>query len=69
VPSDEVWHRVHLWVVGLDDSPWRAPSVPIESRSERPNYEVRAAKIDGTDVVVEYRRIYIGEWVDLLAVR
>jgi hypothetical protein len=67
-PSDNDWQRVHLWIVGLDDSPWRAPSVPVESRSDRPNYEVRAATVDGSDIIVEYRRTYNGEFVDLLAI-
>jgi hypothetical protein len=67
-PSDEVWERVHLWIVGLDERPWRAPSVPDEDRSDRPNYEVRRAQVDGTNVTVEFRRIYNGELVDLLAV-
>jgi hypothetical protein len=67
-PSDDDWERVHRWIVGLDASPWRAPSVPVEDRSERPNYEFRVATIDGTDIVVEYRRIYNGEFVDLLAI-
>lgn len=67
-PSDEVWQRVHLWIIGLDQKPWRAPSVPVETRSDRPNYEVRSATIDSTGTAVEYRRTYNGEIVDLLAV-
>jgi hypothetical protein len=67
-PADEVWQRVHLWIVGLEHVPWRAPGIPIEERTDRPNYEVRSARIDGTTVDVEYRRTYNGELVDLLAV-
>lgn len=67
-PGDDLWHRVHLWIVGLDRSPWRAPSFPVESRSDRPNYEVREARIDNTDVTVEYRWVYNGDVVDLLSV-
>jgi hypothetical protein len=68
-PSDDIWHRVHLWIVSLDHSPWRYPSYPLEDRSERPNYEVRRAVLDDAQVVVEYKRIYNGEVVDLWSVQ
>jgi hypothetical protein len=66
-PSDDLWQQVHLWLVGLDQAPWQAPSYPVESRSDRPNYEVRRARIDRTSVLVEYLHVYNGGFVDLLS--
>jgi hypothetical protein len=42
--------------------------VPDESRSDRPNYEVRTVEIPDAAVVVEYLHVYNGEFVDLLSV-
>lgn len=64
-PSDEVWQRVHLWIVSLDQAPWRAPSAPDESRSDRPNYEVRAARLNDAGVAIEYLHIYNGDIIDI----
>lgn len=67
-PSDDEWQRVHLWIVGLDTTPWRAPSTPVPTQSDHPNYDVRTARVDGTEVVVEYRHTYNGDYVDLISV-
>lgn len=48
--------------------PWKSPSIPDESRSERPNYEVRTAVVPDTGVVVEYLHVYNGQFVDLLSI-
>jgi hypothetical protein len=67
-PDDQVWEAVHLWIVTTGSEPYRAPRVPDESRSDRPNYEVRTAVIPNTEVVVEYRHVYNSDYVDLLSV-
>ena len=67
-PTDEIWQRVHLWLVGAGTESYRAPSVPDESRSDRPNYEVRIVRVPDTSVVVEYLHNYNGDFVDLLTV-
>ncbi|MDA8185262.1 MAG: hypothetical protein ACYCUF_12665 [Acidimicrobiales bacterium] len=67
-PTDETWQRVHLWIVAAGSQSYRAPSVPDESRSDRPNYEVRTVRIPDTEVVVEYRHIYNGDFIDILSV-
>ncbi|MDA8045123.1 MAG: hypothetical protein M0Z30_07800 [Actinomycetota bacterium] len=67
-PSDDIWQHVHLWIISLDQAPWRAPSAADESRTDRPNYEVRQAKIAEDSVMVEYLHTYSTDRVDLLAV-
>ena len=67
-PIDETWQRVHLWIVAAGTESYRAPSVPDESRSDRPNYEVRTVQIPDTAVVVEYLHTYNGDFVDILSV-
>jgi hypothetical protein len=54
--------------MAVGSEPWRAPSLPDEDRSDRPNYEVRTAVVPDTGVVVEYLHIYNGEFVDLLSI-
>ena len=59
---------MHLWLVAAGTESYRAPSVPVESRSDRPNYEVRTVQVPDTSVVVEYLHTYNGDLVDLLTV-
>jgi hypothetical protein len=63
-----VWDLVHHWIIAAGSEPWKAPSVPDERRSDRPNYEVRTAVIPDTGVVIEYLRVYNGDFVDLLSI-
>jgi len=67
-PTDESWQRVHLRFIAAGTESFRAPSVPDERRSDRPNYEVRTAQVPDTSVVVEYLHTYNGDFVDLLTV-
>lgn len=67
-PSDEIGQRVHLWTVAAGTESYRAPSVPDETRSDRPNYEVRTVQVPDTTVVVEYLHTYNGDVVDLLSI-
>lgn len=66
-PADDRWNRVVAWIAELHTEPYRNPSVPDESRSDRPNYEVRTAEpVDGIEI--DYLRVYNGDFVDLLRV-
>lgn len=67
-PGDGIWDLVHHWVMAAGSEPWKAPSVPDESRSDRPNYEARTAVIPNTTVVVEYIHVYNGQFADLLGI-
>jgi hypothetical protein len=66
-PADDVWNGVVAWVAELHTAPYRAPSTPDESRSDRPNYEVRRAEPVQT-VQIEYLHVYNGDLIDLLRV-
>ena len=59
---------MHLWLIAAGTESYRAPSVPDERRSDRPNYEVRTVQVPDTSVVVEYLHTYNGDFVDLLTV-
>ena len=66
-PADDLWNQIVAWIAELHTKPYRAPSFPDESRSDRPNYEVREAEpVEGTQV--EYLLVYNGDHVDLLRV-
>jgi hypothetical protein len=68
-PPYSTWQRITAWVSELDTAPWRAPSVPFPELSDLPHYEVRYAEIPATDgVTVFYRRVFDGEFVDIIDV-
>jgi hypothetical protein len=49
---------VEDWIAEAADRPQAAPSTPIDEMSNQPAYEVRWAKVPGTDVEVFYRHTY-----------
>ena len=63
------WQTVCLWVYGLYDGYWQAPSVSIEQVSSRPNFEVREAIVpNGGGVVVLFQYHHVEVWTDLIYV-
>lgn len=57
-PSLSRARLVKDWIAEAADRPQAAPGTPIDEMSNQPAYEVRWAKVPGTDVEVFYRHTY-----------
>jgi hypothetical protein len=61
------YRAVRAWILGLDDAPWQASSVPLPGFSGPPVYEIRFAKVPDTDgIEVFYKHQFADGLVDLV---
>lgn len=69
-PSENARLAVAVFLIGVAERPWQAPSSPIEQLCERPVFEVREAVLDAPDglVALWYRHTYTTGLVDVLGV-
>lgn len=67
-PPYRLWRRVELWILGLDNTPWQAPSVPLTFNVGDP-LEIRYAELpEANGVKVFYEHEHRTGLVNLLHV-
>jgi hypothetical protein len=71
-PSIAAQRAARHFLAEIGDEAWRSPSIPVETLSNQPEYEVRVAAlgVEGEDLPVQiwYRHVYATAAVDVIAV-
>ncbi len=66
-PPYKLVRSVEAWIERLEEAPWQAPSTELSEMTVPGEYQVRAAVVDGVEVI--YKEEYPTGVTDLIAVR
>ena len=66
-PPYSLLTAIKSWIDGLDNVPWQAPSIPWDHMSAPGEYQIRAAVVDGVQII--YKEDFSNGVTDLIDVR